>query len=56
MHQGPAEINDEYLDRLNFRLQKLILSWGKNILCSLKAMDKVEETDTPEEVTTVMPP
>ena len=46
--QGPTEINDAYLDRLNYRLQSLMLDGGKNIICSMKTMDKVGETATPE--------
>lgn len=52
MRQGPAEINDECLDRFNYRLQNLILEGGKNIMCSLKTMDKVGDKAVPEEVTT----
>ena len=52
MHQYPTETHDEYLDRLSSSLQKLILVEGKNILCSLKTLDKVGDTDTPEKVTT----
>ena len=47
MRQDPAETNDKYLDRFNSRLQNLILAGGKNILCSLKSMDKIGEIDTP---------
>ena len=52
MFQGPSEINDEYLDRFNSLLQSSILEGGKTIMCSLKTMDRVRETVTPEEVTT----
>ena len=52
MCQVPSEINDDYLYRLNSRIQNLILSGVKIILCGFKTMDKVLETDTSEEVTT----
>ena len=50
MRQGPAETNNDYLYRFNSRLKNLILLVGKNILCSLKNIDKVGETYTLEEV------
>ena len=50
--QGPTEANDEYLYRFNYRLKILIPSGVKHILCGLKIMDRVGETDTLEEIMT----
>ena len=51
MPKVPTETNDEYLDRFNSQPQNLMLSGGEHSMCSLKTMDKLGATYTPEEVT-----
>ena len=52
MHQVPAEVNYEYLDRFNYQPQNLILERRKTNMCNLKTIHKVGETTTPEKVIT----
>ena len=50
MRQVPTETNNEYVESLNDILNKLILSGGEQVICSLKTMDKSDVAATPQEV------
>ena len=52
IRQGLYETDDEHSERFNYWLQNLILEGRKNIIRSLKNMDKVGDKATPEEVKT----